>query len=110
VKRNSTVATSQALGETALGCISIKVEQVAYTDGVFTLTLDRGRYRALLVATGRKPNTKALNAGATQVELDDRGYIKIDAHFHTTCDGVYAIGDAAGQPAFTHVSWKTIAA
>ncbi len=85
-----------------------KVEQVAYKDGIFTLTLDRGEVQgeALLVATGRKPNTQALNAGATGVELDDRGYIKIDDHFHTTCDGVYAIGDAAGQPAFTHVSWE----
>ncbi len=44
--------------------------------------------------------------GATGVKLDDRGYIKIDDHFPTTCDGVYAIGDAAKQPAFTHVSWE----
>lgn len=60
----------------------------------------------MLVATGRKPNTKALNAAATGIELDDRGYIKIDDHFHTTCDGVYAIGDVSRQPAFTHVSWE----
>lgn len=86
-----------------------EVKQVAYTDGVFTLTLDRGlelQAEALLVATGRQPNTQALNAAATGVKLDDRGYIKIDDHFHTTCDGVYAIGDASGQPAFTHVSWE----
>lgn len=90
-----------------LNC-NTKVEQVAHTNGVFTLTLDRGEVQgeALLVATGRKPNTQALNAVATKVELDDRGCIKIDDHFHTTCDGVYAIGDAAGQPAFTHVSWE----
>lgn len=61
---------------------------------------------ALLVATGRKPTTQALNVGATKVELEARGYIKIDDHFATTCHGVYAIGDAAGQPAFTHVSWE----
>lgn len=86
-----------------------EVKQVAYRDGVFTATLNHGEKleaEALLVATGRKPNTQALNAPATGVELDDRGYIKIDDHFHTTCDGVYAIGDAAGQPAFTHVSWE----
>lgn len=83
-----------------------EVKQVAYTDGVFRLTHNHGEVQgeALLVATGRKPNTQALNVGATKVELDDRGYIKIDDRFHTTCDGVYAIGDAAGQPAFTHVS------
>lgn len=86
-----------------------EVKQVAHRDGVFTATLNHGEKleaEALLVATGRKPNTQALNAPATGVELDDRGYIKIDDHFHTTCDDVYAIGDAAGQPAFTHVSWE----
>lgn len=86
-----------------------EVKQVAYTDGVFTATLNHGEEleaEALLVATGRKPNTKALNAAATGIELDDRGYIKIDDHFHTTCDGVYAIGDVSRQPAFTHVSWE----
>ena len=84
-----------------------QVEKVAHVDGVFKLTLSTGKIlegEALLIATGRKPNTKALNAEATGVELDDRGYIKIDEHFHTTCNGVYAIGDASGQPAFTHVS------
>ena len=100
---------AQAFEQDGIGLhFNTKVEQVAYTDGVFTLILDRGEVQgeALLVATGRNPNTQALNVGATGVELDDRGYIKIDDHFHTTCDGVYAIGDAAGQPAFTHVSWE----
>ena len=100
---------AQAFEQDGIGLhLKTKVEQVAYKDGVFTLTLDRGEVQgeALFVATGRKPNTQALNAGATKVELDDRGYIKIDDRFHTTCDGVYAIADAAGQPAFTHVSWE----
>lgn len=86
-----------------------EVKQVTYTDRVFTATLSNGetlQAEDLLVATGRKPNTQALNAAATGVELDDRGYIKISEVFSTTCNGVYAIGDAAGQPAFTHVSWE----
>jgi pyruvate/2-oxoglutarate dehydrogenase complex dihydrolipoamide dehydrogenase (E3) component len=87
----------------------VEVKQVAYADGVFTLTLSNGENlqgEALLVAVGRQPNTSALNASATGLELDDRGYVKIDDHFQTTCKGVYAIGDAAKQPAFTHVSWE----
>jgi pyruvate/2-oxoglutarate dehydrogenase complex dihydrolipoamide dehydrogenase (E3) component len=40
------------------------------------------------------------------VELDQKGFIKINDQFQTTKEGVYAIGDAAGQPAFTHVSWE----
>jgi pyruvate/2-oxoglutarate dehydrogenase complex dihydrolipoamide dehydrogenase (E3) component len=86
-----------------------KVEKVTHADDVFTLMLSTGKTiegEALLMVTGRKPNTKELNAEATGVELDDRDYIKIDEHFHTTCDGIYAIGDASGQPAFTHVSWE----
>lgn len=86
-----------------------EVKQVAYKDGIFTATLNTGedlQAEALLVATGRKPNTQALNTAATGVELDDRGYLKIRDRFATTRDGIYAIGDAAGQPAFTHVSWE----
>jgi pyruvate/2-oxoglutarate dehydrogenase complex dihydrolipoamide dehydrogenase (E3) component len=87
----------------------VEVKQVAYADGVFTLTLSNGKSiqgEALLVAIGRQPNTRALNAAATGLELDDRGYVKIDDHFQTACKGVYAIGDAAKQPAFTNVSWE----
>jgi len=61
---------------------------------------------ALLVATGRKPNTRALKVDAGGVKLDDRGHIKVDGRLQTTAEGVYAIGDVTGQPAFTHVSWE----
>jgi len=88
---------------------NVEVEKVAYADGVFTLTLSHGEElhgEALLVTIGRKPNTQTLNVAATGVELDERGYVKIDDQFHTACDGVYAIGDVAKQPGFTHVSWE----
>ncbi|MEG4573398.1 FAD-dependent oxidoreductase [Microcoleus sp. N3A4] len=87
----------------------VNVNQVAYENNVFSLTLSSGgqlQGEALLVAIGRKPNTGALNAAASGIELDDKGFVKIDDQFHTTCAGVYAIGDAAKQPAFTHVSWE----
>jgi pyruvate/2-oxoglutarate dehydrogenase complex dihydrolipoamide dehydrogenase (E3) component len=87
----------------------VNVEQVAHENSVFKLTLsngDRLQGEALLVAIGRKPNTGALNAAASGIELDDRGFIKINDQFQTTCSGIYAIGDAAKQPAFTHVSWE----
>jgi pyruvate/2-oxoglutarate dehydrogenase complex dihydrolipoamide dehydrogenase (E3) component len=87
----------------------VNVDQVEYENGVFELALSNGKQlqgEALLVVIGRKPNTGALNAAASRIELYERGYIKIDDQFHTTCSGVYAIGDAAKQPAFTHVSWE----
>jgi dihydrolipoamide dehydrogenase len=88
---------------------NVNTERVTHADGVFTLTLNNGGVlegEALLVVIGRKPNTSALNAAAAGVELDPQGFIKIDDQFGTTCPGVYAIGDVAKQPAFTHVSWE----
>ncbi len=87
----------------------VNVEQVDYEHELFTLTLSNGEQlqgEALLVVIGRKPNTDALNAAASGIELDNQGFVKINDQFHTTCSGVYAIGDAAKQPAFTHVSWE----
>lgn len=89
--------------------LETQVEQVAYEGKTFKLSLDSGQQltgEALLVATGRRPNTGSLNPAAGGIELDERGYIKTDDQFQTTSEGVYAIGDVTGQPAFTHVSWE----
>lgn len=88
--------------------LNVAVERAAYADGVYTLTLKDGQVRgtALLIATGRKPNTRALNVSAADIHLDAQGYIAVDEHFQTSTPGVYAIGDVARQPAFTHVSWE----
>ena len=59
----------------------------------------------LLVATGRTPNTDGLNLDAAGVETDEAGYIRVDDRLRTSADGVYAIGDVTGGPAFTHVSY-----
>jgi pyruvate/2-oxoglutarate dehydrogenase complex dihydrolipoamide dehydrogenase (E3) component len=88
---------------------NVTVQQVAYANGLFTLTLSSGETldgEALLVAIGRTPNTQALNCAATGVELDAQGFVNIDDQFQTTCPGVYAIGDVSKQPAFTHVAWE----
>ncbi|GAC1308551.1 MAG: FAD-dependent oxidoreductase [Vulcanimicrobiaceae bacterium] len=82
---------------------------VTYTGGVFRLTLANGRTLeadGMLVATGRTPNTRELQPAASHVACDDAGFIVVDEHLATTCPGVYAIGDVAKQPAFTHVSWE----
>lgn len=61
---------------------------------------------SLLVAVGRRPNVKALALDKAGIEQTEKGYIKVDSQFRTTAEGVYAIGDVTGQPAFTHVSWE----
>jgi pyruvate/2-oxoglutarate dehydrogenase complex dihydrolipoamide dehydrogenase (E3) component len=59
----------------------------------------------LLVASGREPNTQALNLAEGGVAVDRRGYIIVDECLETNVPGVYAMGDVKGGPAFTHVSY-----
>jgi pyruvate/2-oxoglutarate dehydrogenase complex dihydrolipoamide dehydrogenase (E3) component len=58
----------------------------------------------ILVALGRTPNTEGLGLELAGVELTDRGYIKVNERLETTAPGVWAIGEAAGSPQFTHIS------
>ena len=58
----------------------------------------------LLVAAGRIPNTEGLGLELAGVELTDRGYVKVNERLQTTAPGVWAIGEIAGSPQFTHVS------
>jgi len=59
----------------------------------------------MLVATGRVPNTAGIGLELTGVELDNRGYIKVNDWLETSATGVWAIGECAGSPQFTHVSY-----
>jgi len=58
----------------------------------------------LLVAAGRAPNTNGIGLELAGVELTDSGHIKANEHLETTAPGVWAIGEVAGSPQFTHVS------
>jgi len=59
----------------------------------------------LLVAVGRVPNTDHLHCHVAGIDLDERGFIKVDDRYRTSVDGVYAVGDVTGGPQFTHTSW-----
>ncbi len=59
----------------------------------------------LLVATGRVPNTDRLGLDAAGVRTDAQGFIVVDERLRTSAEGVYALGDVKGGPAFTHVSY-----
>lgn len=58
----------------------------------------------LLAAAGRVPNTKDIGLELTGVELTTHGYIKVNERLETTAPGVWAVGDVAGSPQFTHIS------
>jgi pyruvate/2-oxoglutarate dehydrogenase complex dihydrolipoamide dehydrogenase (E3) component len=59
----------------------------------------------LLIATGRAPNSHRLNLSAAGVKTDDRGFIRVDDRLETAVEGIYALGDIKGGPAFTHISY-----
>jgi pyruvate/2-oxoglutarate dehydrogenase complex dihydrolipoamide dehydrogenase (E3) component len=84
---------------------------VQETDGTIALTVKardgettlRGSH--LLVAAGRLPNTETLNLEAAGIARNERGFVEVNDRLETGVPGVYAIGDVAGSPAFTHISF-----
>jgi pyruvate/2-oxoglutarate dehydrogenase complex dihydrolipoamide dehydrogenase (E3) component len=58
----------------------------------------------ILVAAGRIPNTTGIGLEEAGVELDDRGYIRVNERLETSAPTVWAMGECAGSPQFTHVS------
>jgi len=88
------------LGTTVTGAaVSGGAVEVAYNDakGAQRLTVDR-----LVVAIGRRPFTKDLLAAETGVQLDERGFIKVDESCRTGVEGVWAIGDCVRGPMLAH--------
>lgn len=59
----------------------------------------------ILVATGRAPNSDRLDVEKGGVELDSHGYIRVSEKLETTAANVWAMGDCAGSPQFTHVAF-----
>jgi pyruvate/2-oxoglutarate dehydrogenase complex dihydrolipoamide dehydrogenase (E3) component len=58
----------------------------------------------ILVAVGRTPNTTGIGLEQAGVEVDDRGYVRVNERLETSAPGAWAIGECAGSPQFTHVS------
>ena len=74
-------------------------------DEVVVVTEDgEFHFDALLYATGRKPNVEPLHLENTDIELTERGAIKVDKHLETSVPGVFAAGDVNGGLQFTYIS------
>jgi pyruvate/2-oxoglutarate dehydrogenase complex dihydrolipoamide dehydrogenase (E3) component len=91
--------------------LNAKIKSVTGKSGqsVKMVIEQRGAERTLegthpLVAAGRTPNTAGIGLDLAGVELTGSGHIKVNEHLETTAPGVWAIGEVAGSPQFTHVS------
>jgi dihydrolipoamide dehydrogenase len=60
----------------------------------------------LLIATGREPNSDVWNVSAAGIETDEKGFVETDEYLRTSADGVYAMGDIAGNYMFKHAGDK----
>jgi pyruvate/2-oxoglutarate dehydrogenase complex dihydrolipoamide dehydrogenase (E3) component len=59
----------------------------------------------LLVASGRVPNTDGIGLELAGVETDDRGFVQVNERLQTSAEDVWAVGDCAGSPQFTHIGF-----
>lgn len=76
---------------------------ITYKDNESGMTREI-RAEAVLLATGRRPNTTDLNLEAAGVKVSDRGAIVVDEHLHTNVPGIWAMGDVTGGLQFTYIS------
>lgn len=105
---------TQFLTEEGLEILSgIEINKIEKSpEGKITLTIKKDNQQQqitashLLIAVGRSPQTKALNLDRTGVEIDEKGYIKVNDKLETTAEGIYALGDVKPGPAFTHIAYN----
>ncbi len=84
--------------------LNAKAEEIGENDAK-EVYLDTGEVLEadeVLMATGRRPNTDNLDLKDTSINLDERGFIDTNRYMETSIDGVYALGDIAGNYMFKH--------
>ena len=91
-----------------LGADTRRVERLADGSVRVELSADGGAADVvadeLLAALGRAPGSDGVGLDAAGVELDERGFVRVDEHLRTTAPNTFAVGDITGGPQFTHVS------
>lgn len=85
------------------------IVKISYKDSGETKEKDQAKElesEKIFVATGRKSNADILNTENAGLELDEKGFIKVDEYLQTNKDHIWAFGDAIGKSMFTHSSRK----
>ncbi len=86
-----------------------KVEDFKRSAGNFKCTISGGNEisaEKILISVGRKPNSSGIGLEKAGVEVDERGYIKVNLKLETSVKGIYAIGDVTGGLQLAHVASK----
>ncbi|EYB66767.1 dihydrolipoamide dehydrogenase [Deinococcus phoenicis] len=87
---------------------SVQITEVKQGDSGVTVTYEEkgqavtAQFDKLIVSIGRVPHTAGLGADAVGLQLDERGFVKVDDHYRTNLPGVYAIGDVIGGAMLAH--------
>ncbi len=88
--------------ETKVTAVEAKTDAIHVTTETKTGEIVTRQYDAVLVAIGRVPNGKLINAEAAGVTVDERGFIHTDKQMRTNVPHIFAIGDIVGQPMLAH--------
>ncbi len=86
----------------------VKVEGQQTGDDAVTVRLEGGetvQVDTVVVSVGRRPLSDSLGLDGTGVEVDDRGFVKVDEWCRTSVDGVFAVGDLIATPGLAHVAY-----
>ncbi len=88
--------------ETKVTAVTAKKEGILVTMEGKKAPAEPQRYDAVLVAIGRIPNGKQLDADKAGVMVDERGFINVDKQLRTNVAHIFAVGDIVGQPMLAH--------
>ncbi|MBM3892133.1 MAG: dihydrolipoyl dehydrogenase, partial [Verrucomicrobia bacterium] len=92
----------EILLSTRLARIEPKEDRVEVELAALDLKDNKRVYDKVLISVGRKPNTQDLGLEHTQVQLDPKGFVKVDVQRRTTEPNIFAVGDCAGEPMLAH--------
>jgi dihydrolipoamide dehydrogenase len=89
--------------------LSTKVAKLEETEGGLRASLEgeevgkaQATFDRVLLAVGRRPNSQGLGLEKTRVQVDEKGFLKVDERRRTADEHIYAIGDVAGEPMLAH--------
>ena len=88
--------------ETAVTAVKDEIAKVRVTFKLADGTVEEKSYDKVLVAVGRRPNSKIAGLEKTAVKVDERGFITVNKQLQTGDPAVYAVGDVAGEPMLAH--------